>query len=222
MIWKPLGKAQLRNELALLRRSRSAIRLHIGAGTCELDGWVNTDVSPYMKNYVDISSTLPFEDGSVSHVFCEHMIEHVSVEIAQFFFEESYRILRPGGTFRVTTPDLEAHARAYLNSDPSAQILLKRNRQYGYDFGLTNAAIMNKLFLADGHRFLYDFETMTSMLLSCGFSKVDRKTVWNSEIPELQQLECHDPGTILDQFTLVVEASKATIALGSFDANFAN
>ena len=50
-------------------------------------------------------------------LYSSHTIEHIKDEHAQKFFDESHRILRNGGFFRVTCPDIDLHYAAFKNKD---------------------------------------------------------------------------------------------------------
>ena len=63
------------------------------------------------------NGTLIFPDESASLVFSSHMIEHISNESASFLFSEVYRILKPGGVFRVVCPDMDKIIQAYREND---------------------------------------------------------------------------------------------------------
>jgi len=106
------------------------IRLHIGCGPRVLKGWVNIDLAfepceNYMKYYTDefygpdvrgtkddflaldvTKGPLPFADNSVDVIFDEDFIEHLDQRQIMLFLAESFRVLKPGGVHRVTTPDL--------------------------------------------------------------------------------------------------------------------
>ncbi len=62
--------------------------------------------------YADLMEPLPLEDGSVDYVICQEGIEHVPNQLA--VLHEFNRILKPGGTLILTTPNY-SHVRARLS-----------------------------------------------------------------------------------------------------------
>jgi SAM-dependent methyltransferase len=62
----------------------------------------------------DIRKPLPFPDDTFDSVYALHVIEHLTSEEADRFVAEVFRVLRSGGIFRVSSPDLESAVRAYL------------------------------------------------------------------------------------------------------------
>ena len=56
-------------------------KLHLGAGSNSLRGWLNSDIHPSLSSdviYLDATKTFPFKDCIFDYVFSEHMIEHVT------------------------------------------------------------------------------------------------------------------------------------------------
>jgi SAM-dependent methyltransferase len=66
-----------------------------------------------MRHY-DSCRPLPFPEDTFDSVYALHIIEHLTPEEGREFVAEVFRVLRPGGIFRVSTPDLEGIVRAYL------------------------------------------------------------------------------------------------------------
>jgi len=60
---------------------------------------------------------LPIESQSAEVVYSSHTVEHVSNEAAQNMFNEAYRILKPNGFLRITTPNIDLAYRAYREND---------------------------------------------------------------------------------------------------------
>ena len=48
----------------------------------------------------------PFRDETFEWAFAEHFIEHLTVDETVGWLKEMKRLLKPGGLFRISTPDL--------------------------------------------------------------------------------------------------------------------
>jgi len=103
---------------------------NIGAGDFRHPFWTNIDLRSkwYKKAQGDSEfinfdlfslKKLPIPSNSAELVYSSHTIEHINDEAAQNMFNESYRILKKGGIFRVTTPNINIEVRAYKNNDRS-------------------------------------------------------------------------------------------------------
>jgi len=53
----------------------------------------------------NLTAPLPFADNSIAKIQAQDVLEHVEFEKAVFILDEVYRVLRPGGTFRLSVPD---------------------------------------------------------------------------------------------------------------------
>lgn len=57
---------------------------------------------------------LPLPDESFDSIYCFHTIEHLNPAANERFIRDIYRLLKPGGIYRVATPNLEFLATEYL------------------------------------------------------------------------------------------------------------
>lgn len=53
----------------------------------------------------DATAALPFGDNSIAKVQSQDVFEHLPFEKVPFVMDEVYRVLKPGGTFRLSVPD---------------------------------------------------------------------------------------------------------------------
>ena len=100
---------------------------NIGAGAFRHPAWtnVNHDSDSYYldRNNIDINFDLmslkqmPIKSDSAFIVYTSHTIEHITNESAQNTFNETYRILKKGGIFRVTMPNVDLAYRAFKEND---------------------------------------------------------------------------------------------------------
>jgi predicted SAM-dependent methyltransferase len=182
--------------------------LHVGSKYVRLNGCLNTDIMPAAPLYLDASKRLPIKDNTADYIFGEHVIEYLPRAAAIGFFRESYRVLKPGGVLRISTPDIGTHARAYLHDPESVRRLNERNRKRGYRYTHYPVDIFNKTFFEDENVCEYDAETLMQMLGSVGFRELTRCEVGESQHCALRGVERHDVGSIADHFTCVIEATK--------------
>src|SRR5690606_1881418 len=148
-----------------------------------LPGWVNIDggdgawyTAPARRDVIaldlfDALGVLP--DSVASFVYSEHLFEHFSLQHGHALLAEWFRALKPGGVVRLVTPDLEAQARYLLRlTQPAPEDVLEahRRRWLGHRCPLrpgeraTPAIGVNYGMWLDGHKFIYDFETLSQSL----------------------------------------------------------
>lgn len=95
------------------------MKVNLGCGSIQPDGWVNVDWSPCGPGVVfgDMTARLPFTEGSVDAVVAHHSLQQIRVEDLPAAFAEIRRILRPGGVLRITVPDIRAAISAWQCAD---------------------------------------------------------------------------------------------------------
>lgn len=60
---------------------------------------------------------LPIKSDTFELAYTSHTIEHLEYDMVEKLFFEVYRILKPGGGFRITCPNIELHYIALQNTD---------------------------------------------------------------------------------------------------------
>jgi len=188
---RPLHSKKLKT---LAARNRDNVRLHLGAGGVNFNGWINIDYSFRVKPDVALNLTrpLPLKDNCAAFIYTEDFLEHLDYEDGRALLRECYRLLAPGGVLRVLTPDLNIVARQYLERDPAALAW------YAEQFGAkTPAQMLNIAMRGMEHRFLYDAETLSTLLSDAGFDP--RPAALNeSDSPELRNLDQRKNSLVFD------------------------
>ncbi|NJO06324.1 MAG: methyltransferase domain-containing protein [Chloroflexaceae bacterium] len=140
----------------------------------------------------DCRKHLPFPDGSVRGIFCEHFFEHLDyTEEVPIFLSECARVLQPGGVLRLIVPDVERYLRAYLADGWQALSAIRPLDDQHTDFFLgcrynTKMEFINTMFRqGHEHKFGYDYETLAFVLRRYGFRQVVRQSFEVSLRPEL-------------------------------------
>ena len=101
---------------------------NIGSGSFSHPAWTNIDLPSkwyegQQANNIDIEldlmslKAIPIDNNIAEIVYSSHTIEHISNDAVQNMFNEVYRILKKGGIFRVTTPNIDLDYRAYKDND---------------------------------------------------------------------------------------------------------
>jgi predicted SAM-dependent methyltransferase len=192
----------------LLKRlaGRSDLRINVGSSSSALEGWINVDIERDPEGRcvrMDAAEPWPFQVASAEAVNSEHFIEHLDLDGARVYLREAFRVLRPGGLIRTSTPDLGAIARALLEPD---QRDLDVHRSHGY-VASTHGELVNNYVYGSGHRQLYDEETLALLLRDAGFVDPRRQAYGESDYDVMRGIDRHDPGG-LEKLVLCLEAVK--------------
>lgn len=183
------------------------MKLNLGCGQIRPDGWLNTDssvnallqrnmVGRYLAKAIGLklyeSANLSYmnlnkpwyhiKDGAVEVVYASHLFEHLSQASTDVFLREAFRTLISGGCLRLVVPDLEAHARTYLQDieDGKGQ---KASEQFMWALNLhregqypNHRRLHNFMGFLQGyphqHKFMYDEYSLGNLLEKYGFSKI--------------------------------------------------
>jgi predicted SAM-dependent methyltransferase len=138
------------------------MKLNLGCFNKKLPGFTNVDIREDVKpDVVDNCFTLEkFEDNSVDLIYCCHVLEHLDYTETKMALARWYQVLRPGGTVRLSVPDLEAtFAHYFYHKDlQSLMHMLYGSQRHPFDY----------------HKNGWDFERLKQDLEAGGFINVHR------------------------------------------------
>ena len=155
--------------------------LNLGAGPHAGGAWLTADAFKAEADiYMNVGRKFPFRDNTFDVIYSEHLIEHIFIDKIPHFLQEVHRILKPGGLFRVTTPDLEIHAKNYVEKNSAffqpivekyqARLDTQKNK-YWLVRNNAGAFMTRAVQRFYRHRWMYDYETLSSCLYEKGFTK---------------------------------------------------
>ena len=206
-------------------------RLNFGCGPFPLEGWTNIDGgdgawygAPDDDRVIklDVFEALRALPGGVaSRVYSEHLFEHFTLAQGHAILRQWCRVLQVGGVVRIVCPDLESEARLLLRQiAPAADETIDRHRlkwlggRYAFQPGerLTRAIVLNYAMWLDGHKFVYDAETLEQSMRLAGFEGITRCKFGESSHDDLRGIDSHDGGDTgrswVPQIALVMEGTK--------------
>lgn len=195
------------------------ICLNYGAGWDAPSDWLNLDASPvirfertpllgrlYTKNaarfpanveYGDVVKGLDLTDDSVDLAFSSHVLEHLPREEGEQAIRETFRVLRPGGIFRIVVPDLETAVRRYI-ADLDADVADANDRllrkiimgQERRARGL--GSVLRGMFSNASHQWMWDEASLNALLARHGFVDIRRAAFGDSADPRFRSVERED------------------------------
>ena len=190
-------------------------KLHIGCGGNILRGWLNSDFFPKSGGviHLDATKTYPFKNDEFDFVFSEHMIEHIPYPLGFRMLSECFRVLRPKGKLRISTPDLSFLISLYGNEKSELQ---KEFIKHSTDTHIKYAPYYEDTFVINnyvrdwGHKFIYDEKVLRYALEKLGFNGITRFNVCESHDEALRNLEnvSRKPAGMIGLESLVIEGVK--------------
>lgn len=189
--------------------------LHLGCGDHYLDGWLNSDFNANSGQVLILDATRPFPIALdlFDLIFSEHMIEHLSYLDGKNMLKECFRVLKSGGTIRIATPNLKFLIELYSNSRNELQndyIEWAINNYVKYAPTKNPIFVLNNFVRDWGHKFIYDEETLSQLLMDAGFKNITKCKLNLSDNSRLCNLEndTRMPAGFLNLETIVLEGTK--------------
>jgi len=203
---RPFGRQRLQRRLREHRNQGCS--LEIGAYETTRSGWIATDVTWRCKNYLDVTRTWPIASGSISNIFSDNVIEHLSLNSNRFFFREAFRTLKPGGSIRLITPDIGTLVEKYRSGLNVSADLVQQLTSEGYLIA-HDVDLLRFAFQDDGHYagYLWDRNSLFTELSDVGFSELRGYDLGHSDNPAFAETDSRI-GTPIAEVMLAVEATK--------------
>jgi predicted SAM-dependent methyltransferase len=195
-------------------KTNSVRKLHIGCGYHRIAGWLNTDVFPMRDTIIlDAARKFPFETDTFDYVYCEHTIEHMPFADGQTMLMECHRVLKPGGTLRMATPDVRFLFNLYREDRSALEeeyIAWSCSNFVGKKAPQNALGVINNFVRDWGHVFIYDPDTLRTSMITAGFQEIVPAKTGESERPALSELEnsARMPSGFYELETFIFEATK--------------
>lgn len=154
------------------------MKLHLGCGKRYIPGFVHVDglSYPHVDHVQPIDRLGVFETGSVDLIYACHVVEHFKRHEVEDVLREWFRVIRSGGTIRLSVPDFRVLAQIYLDSGDIdlvvGPICGRQDHQYNVHYNV------------------FDMRSMTRLLERVGFVDVrpyDWRTTEHAGIDDFSQ-----------------------------------
>lgn len=155
---------------------------------------------PPSVRYGNVVAGLPIEAESCAGVYASHVLEHLCLDDCRTALQETLRVLKDGGIFRLVVPDLQVYAERYISSarsgDPGAIRFLEDTGLGVRAHPRSPQGKLVQLFGNSAHRWMWDEASLRDELQLAGFSGIRRAGFRDCEDPMFQVAE--DPDRFLD------------------------
>jgi hypothetical protein len=173
--------------------------VNFGSGPHRLAGFVNVDLDASCRPDVvaDLSRPLPFADACADAIFTEDFVAQLEPDGLRRFLAECRRMLRPGGTLRVLTPDLRRFMRMYL--EEPARLIGFWTTAVGVPLPNAAAADVVNLGMRLAGRWQYDVETFTRIAAQAGLDTTESR-YGESRHPALRGIDLRRPDEAVSMY----------------------
>lgn len=194
-------------------RDHENLKLNLGCGGDLKPGWINVDLAldsppmadaaaaPTFINY-DLRREILLDENSCELIYSSHFFEHLEYADSLRLLRQCYRLLRPGGIFRISLPDFKGACAAYLKDDYSyfdlvdSDVFLSEVEPET----LTLIDYVNFAVYQSGeHKRVYDEEKVVRVLKKIGFTSVSVSSY---------EIEIDPPSPLRVNYSFYVQATK--------------
>jgi predicted SAM-dependent methyltransferase len=150
------------------------LKLNLGSGNNRIDGFVSVDLYDQEADVMADICELPYANDSVDEIVCYQVIEHISYNKSQPLFDELYRVLVPGGTAIIETPDIDVVCRKILEQgllekwiyNLVGEYYRPQDKQRYEDWDMNAASI---------HRNPWNYDRLEAFVKGAGFKQLRRR-----------------------------------------------
>jgi hypothetical protein len=195
------------------------VYVQYGCGFSVGEGWLNFDSSPTLRierlpiigrilgrmagnsqrfpdqaKYGDICKGLPIPDNSIRGVYASHILEHLAYNDFKNALRNTFRILEPGGIFRLIVPDLQERARRYIEGVSKGSPEASAHFMRACCLGLESRpkSVLGRIRQQIGgstHLWMWDEPLIIEQLKLTGFTDIRRCEFGDSDDPMFGQVE---------------------------------
>lgn len=178
---KALLAQQYRTLRWFLRRPRlpcrrgGVVNLHLGCGSIAHPAFVNIDLRPYphvhyLRPIDDLSN---FADHTVDLIYASHCLEHFPFRRVPEVLAEWARVLKEGGTLRVSVPNFDSLVEIYRASGNNMDIIQQvivggQDYEHNFHYVVFNEAYLSKLLRQAGFSEIQEWTPDSSEMTTFG------------------------------------------------------
>jgi len=177
---------------------------------------------PKSLRLMDCRKKLPFANHTVDYIYTSHFLEHLPRYQVVELITECKRILCYRGVLRICIPDVKLLSEKYVNGDMDFFMALEKSSNgknqlenltdlfvqhfYGYDLWSKPTFLqkIRQLFIR-GHIWMYDYDSLSSILYSAKFTDIKRRKFAQGETPDIKYLDIHEVGSLFIEASNIYE-----------------
>lgn len=162
-------------QTVFLEKEVSGLKLHIGPGPINIQGWINIDARGFNHIHLvtDDLELKEFNDNSVAEIYLCHVLEHLSFAEAQRVMDIFFKKLKKGGVLRISVPNFESMIDIYLrnlNDLEAIKFALMGGQDHPYNFhkSVFDDRSMRKMFERSGFQVIGEWSTIEDFGVDLG------------------------------------------------------
>jgi SAM-dependent methyltransferase len=157
-------------------------KLNLGCGYAYRPGYINID--KHERSVADVFADvgdLPFESNSVGTIEAIQILEHFDLVHCKYVLSEWFRVLKPGGTLSIETPDLKTSLKRLTSSKKA-----DRAAAVQWLYGIDSPGLQ--------HKGGFTHELLEEILVDIGYGDIRKRPARTHTYAPGMRLECRKPG----------------------------
>jgi predicted SAM-dependent methyltransferase len=141
------------------------LNVHLGCGKIDHPEFINIDGFPFPHvHYAQTIDKLPqFKTGTVDLIYASHCLEHFGYRQTRLVLAEWFRVLKKGGTLRLSVPDFDKLVHLYTNYGKDPDVILEQlmggqNNKYNFHYTAFSKVNLTNALLAVGFDAVREWE----------------------------------------------------------------
>ena len=145
---------------------------------------------------------------NIENIYTCHLLEHLSIDNGYSLIKNCFNSLNTGGTIRICVPDFEIWQNALKKKDKKFFDFYRSQMSYSVsDVYKNDFAFFTTVIYGHGHKMIYTYDFLASLLEEIGFTDIKRMTWGDSSLPNIDILEAKDNLSRIKE-SLIIEAKK--------------
>lgn len=107
------------------------IKLNLGSGTSRYQDYLSVDLHTDADLNHDLTTPLPYKDGTVDAIYSSHVIEHFTRDEWENVRKDWARVIKKGGTIEIRCPDIIKVSKQLSTAKTKEDFDLALTRIYG-------------------------------------------------------------------------------------------
>ena len=182
------------------------MKLNIGCGKIYKEGFINIDAfDPTVADKIMNADDLKFSSNSIERIETYQVIEHFGLFKSVYILAEWFRVLKPGGTLLIETPDLEKSFKEFINGD-----LETKKKVLSWIYGVESPGMV--------HSFCFPTDLLEMILKKTGFIEIEKSFFEKEKNHPTQRIICKKTKKY-EHFQLIASFRKQLIMNNIVDTN---
>ena len=143
----------------LPRSSQDKIYIHLGCGNIDIPGFINVDIkcASHIDYVCDVKNLSIFKSDWADLIYACHVLEHISHRELKKTLWEWRRVLKTGGTLRLSTPDFDKIIDIYNEFQQDIKSIIEplmggQESKYNIHYSILNYSYLEDALKAVGFR----------------------------------------------------------------------